>query len=191
MKKIYILLLLLCLLTLTSCEKHNFEIIEQIEVTCTTDGKIVKKCNECGEIKTEIITKKGHYFKNKQCEYCEVLAEFSLMETIVYKDILSMKEEQYYIFIYRDTCDVCSSMRNKILNYYYQGKTKMYALNRSDTEANQEMTAPDGTSVNVGLNASVYTDVKLCSTPVLLEITNGVVTKLIDMKTLIFNELEG
>ena len=81
-------------------------------------------------------------------------------------------------------------MTNKVVNYYYQGKVRMYALNRSNTVDNQDMTAPSGTTTNVGLNATVYTEVKLCSTPVLLEVTNGVVTKLIDMKNLIFNELE-
>ena len=191
MKKIYILLVLLCLVFLTSCNKHDYEIVEQIDATCTTDGYKTEVCKKCKDTVTSIISKTGHYFKNKQCDNCEVLASYDLMETIVYKDILSMPEGQYYIFIYRDNCEVCSSMRNQILNYYYQGKVKMYALNRSNTEANQEMTAPSGTTVNVGLGASVYTEVKLCSTPVLLEVTNGVITKLIDMKTLIFDELEG
>ena len=191
MKKIYILLVLLCLVVLTSCNRHDYEIVEQIDATCTTDGYKTEVCKKCKDTVTSIIFKTGHYFKNKQCDNCEVLASYDLMETIVYKDILSMPEEQYYIFIYRDNCEVCSSMRNQILNYYYQGKVKMYALNRSNTEANQEMTAPSGTTVNVGLGASVYTEVKLCSTPVLLEVTNGVITKLIDMKTLIFDELEG
>lgn len=191
MKKIYILLILLSLFVLTGCNKHNFVVTEYKEATCTVDGIEVKTCTDCNETVTTILKATGHYFKNKQCEYCDVLASYDLIETIVYKDILSQEEDKYYIFIYRDNCEVCKSMTNKVVNYYYQGSVPMYALNRSDTEANQEMTAEPGTTKNVGLNASVYTEVKLCSAPVLLEVTNGVVTKLIDMKTLIFEELEG
>ena len=190
MKKIYILLGLFCLFILAGCNKHHFKVIEYIEPTCTLDGKEVKECTKCKEQVTTILEAKGHYFKNKQCDNCDTLASYELIETIIYKDILSQKEDKYYIFIYRDNCEVCKSMTNKVVNYYYQGNVRMYALNRSNTVDNQDMTAPSGTTTNVGLNATVYTEVKLCSTPVLLEVTNGVVTKLIDMKTLIFNELE-
>ena len=184
------MLIFLCLFVLSGCNKHHFEVIEYVEATCTLDGKEIKESSICKEQLTTFIEAKGHYFKNKQCENCDTLASYELIETIIYKDILSQKEDKYYIFIYRDNCEVCKSMTNKIVNYYYQGKIPMYALNRSDIESNQEMTAPSGTTSNVGLNATVYTEVKLCSTPVLLEVTYGVVTKLIDMKTLIFNELE-
>ena len=40
---------------------------------------------------------KINYFKNKQCENCDTLASYELIETIIYKDILSQKEDKYYI----------------------------------------------------------------------------------------------
>ena len=66
MKKIYILLVLLCLVVLTSCNRHDYEIVEQIDATCTTDGYKTEVCKKCKDTVTSIISKTGHYFKNKQ-----------------------------------------------------------------------------------------------------------------------------
>ena len=58
MKKIYILLIFLCLFVLSGCNKHHFEVIEYVEATCTLDGKEIKEFGSkvdaaCGQLRAK------------------------------------------------------------------------------------------------------------------------------------------
>ncbi len=64
-KYLLIILLLITIFNLNACTcKHEFEIIEVVERTCTQDGYTLQKCLNCSEeIKTNILTK-GHNFSD-------------------------------------------------------------------------------------------------------------------------------
>lgn len=41
----------------------NYELVETVEATCTTDGKKTYKCSGCGKTKSEVIKATGHNYK--------------------------------------------------------------------------------------------------------------------------------
>lgn len=128
---------------------------------------------------------------------CKKIESYSDMKTVTYEKILTRSKVSptgsYYIIIHRNNCAVCQAVMPYAVEYANLVKRNskldpIYSLNRSDKKNNGGITAQAGTQVNTGLGATDYNDIKLCSTPVLIKVTDGKVVKLIDKKTQIIEE---
>ena len=132
---------------------------------------------------------------------CNKIESYSDMKTLTYEQILSRskfsKSGSYYIIIHKTDCAVCQAVMPYAVEYanLVKGNGKLdpiYSLNRSDKKNNGDITQSDpNIRVNLGLGATDYRDVKLCTTPVLIKVTNGKVVQLIDKKTPIIAELNS
>lgn len=129
---------------------------------------------------------------------CKKIESYSDMKILTYEKILTRSKVSptgsYYVIIHKTDCAVCQAVMPYAVEYanLASGNGKLdpiYSLNRSDKKANGGITAESGTKENVGLGATDYNDIKLCSTPVLIKVTDGKVVKLIDKKTPIIEEL--
>lgn len=131
---------------------------------------------------------------------CKKIESYSDMKILTYEKILTRSKfsptGSYYVIIHKTDCAVCQAVMPYAVEYanLASGNSKLdpiYSLNRSDKKNNDGITAEPGTQVNSGLGATDYNDIKLCSTPVLIKVTNGKVVKLIDKKTPIIAELNS
>lgn len=128
---------------------------------------------------------------------CGKIESYSDMKELTYEKILTRSDYSsngsYYVIIHRENCAVCQAVMPYATEYATLAKkdrslSPIYSLNRSDKKNNAGITAESGTKVNKGLGTDDYTEIKLCSTPVLIKVTNGRVVKLIDKKTQIIEE---
>lgn len=131
---------------------------------------------------------------------CKKIEAYSDMKILTYEKILTRSKFSptgtYYVIIHKTDCAVCQAVMPYAVEYANLASKNskldpIYSLNRSDKKNNGGITAESGTQVNTGLGATNYEDIKLCSTPVLLKVTNGKVVKLIDKKTPIIAELNN
>ena len=69
-KALPLFILLVVLVTLTSCHNHKFgEWSVTQKATCTEDGARIRYC-DCGETQTDVILASGHQYENNVCIYC-------------------------------------------------------------------------------------------------------------------------
>lgn len=131
---------------------------------------------------------------------CKEIESYSDMKILTYEKILTRSKFSptgtYYVIIHKTDCAVCQAVMPYAVEYANlaskNGKLDpIYSLNRSDKKNNGGITAEPGTKTNSGLGATDYNDIKLCSTPVLIKVTDGKVVKLIDKKTPIIAELNS
>ena len=116
------------------------------------------------------------------------------MKRITYSEILKQKgdkEGKYFVVIYSTTCDFCKELEptiveyqnfvldNKFINYKYP---PVYVLNLNATKENEGIKVSSDSEYKNFTNTSNYEDIKFSTAPAMLEITNGVVTKLISSK---------
>ncbi len=100
-KIIAILLIVLCSISIVSCEKehvHKEVKISAIEATCTEEGKTEgKKCSSCGKIlvEQEAIPKIDHVYEGKSCKHCGT--ERSLTNEDIVKIKAKMKNAVNYL----------------------------------------------------------------------------------------------
>lgn len=130
---------------------------------------------------------------------CKKIETYDDMKTVKYEKILSQSNFSsggvYYVIVYRTGCAVCEGILPEVAKYANgvrknPGADPIYSLNKSDKKNNAGISAESGVKVNAGLGATNYKDIKLATSPVLLKIENGKVTKLIDTRTKILAELE-
>lgn len=123
------------------------------------------------------------------------IEEFSDLETIVYQSILS-QEGKYMVFIYGDNCNYCEKLKPTILEYANLAKKNkeyidIYGLNSSNTRVNKGLIATGGDeSYDNFVNTTNYKDVHISTTPVLIIVNNGKVTKFISSKTTYYPKTE-
>lgn len=132
---------------------------------------------------------------------CNKIESYSDMKILTYEKILSRSKfsptGSYYVIIHKTDCAVCQAVMPYATEYANLAKTNskldpIYSLNRSDKKNNGDITQTDpNIKENIGLGATKYEDIKLCSTPVLIKVTNGKVVQLIDKKTPIIAELNS
>ena len=46
------------------------------------------------------------------------IEEYEDMKHIYYQDILSQKEDEYYVYVYRYDCAVCERIKDDVIYYY-------------------------------------------------------------------------
>lgn len=121
--------------------------------------------------------------------------EFKDLETVVYQSILS-QSGKYMVFIYGDNCNYCEILKPTILEYAkYVNKNKdaikIYGLNSSNTRVNKGLIATGGDeSYDNFVNTTNYQDIHISTTPVLIIVNNGKVTKYISSKTTYYPKTE-
>lgn len=119
---------------------------------------------------------------------------YSDMKRITYSEILNQKgdkEGKYFVVIYSTTCAFCEELEpyvvdyqnyvldNKFINYKYP---PVYVLNLNATKENEGIKATTDKEYSNFTGTSNYEEIKFSTAPAMLEITNGVVTKLISSK---------
>ena len=123
------------------------------------------------------------------------IEEFNDLETVIYQSILA-QEGKYMVFIYGDNCHFCEMLKPKILEYArYSLKRKdaikIYGLNSSNTRVNKGLIATGGDdSYDNFVNTTNYQDIHISTTPVLIIVNNGKVTKFISSKTTYYPKTE-
>ena len=123
------------------------------------------------------------------------IEEFKDLETVVYQSILS-QEGKYMVFIYGDNCTYCEKLKPTILEYARfarknKNEMKIYGLNSSNTRVNKGLIATGGDeSYDNFVNTTNYQDIHISTTPVLIIVNNGKVTKFISSKTTYYPKTE-
>lgn len=123
------------------------------------------------------------------------IEEFKDLETVVYQSILA-QDGKYMVFIYGDNCTYCEKLKPTIIQYAkYSLKNKdsikIYGLNSSNTRVNKGLIATGGDeSYDSFVNTTNYQDIHISTTPVLIIVNNGKVTKFISSKTTYYPKTE-
>lgn len=104
------------------------------------------------------------------------------------------KNDRYYIVIYSNTCDFCKQLEPSVVEYYNYVKNKPFGSSCSSTSPIYVINL-DAKLENTGLlvnsdseyenfvGTSNYQDIHFSTAPALIEVSQGVVTKLISSKT--------
>ena len=110
--------------------------------------------------------------------------------------IFSVKEDVYYVFIYMNDCAVCERIKEDIYDYYKEAKKSskkpnLYVLNRSEKENYDALTksCSGDESYDYLIGVTKSSDIKVCSSPILLKIEYKKITKVFDTKSAILQEL--
>lgn len=123
------------------------------------------------------------------------IEEFKDIETIVYPSLLNEKGK-YLVFIYGNNCYYCDQLKPTIIKYANLAKDNkdylpLYALNSSNTRVNKGLIATGGDdSYDDFLNTTNYKDIHIATTPVLIVVNSGKVTKYISSKTTLYPKTE-
>lgn len=114
---------------------------------------------------------------------CGSAGDMSGIKNLVRQDIFNQKEEKYYVFFYRETCDGCEQTKPYILAYInalkeekYQSCRKIYGVNLSN-EKNYTMYVKNTTEGGQGTDDAFWVDgvtnweeLKIGSTPSIISI---------------------
>ena len=119
------------------------------------------------------------------------IEEYEDMKHIYYQDILSQKEDEYYVYVYRYDCAVCERIKDDVIYYYKNYKKhdlpRLYVLNKGDT-VNIKGINPDNT-VNFVWTYN-YFDIKTPTSPYLIRVRKGQVIAAYDARTQILERLK-
>lgn len=125
-KSLFIIVSLLFSLFLVSCNgecEHDYEVSAvNIEVTCLTDGEVVKKCTKCGDTVTETVVAVGHQIQEATCyevKHCTVCFEKFGTELTdhVYGEWYTHREATCEVSgSERRKCTLCGQIESKSIN---------------------------------------------------------------------------
>lgn len=125
------------------------------------------------------------------CSSCKV-EDYEDMKHIYYEDILSQKEDDYYVYVYRYNCAVCERIKEDVIYYYKNYKKhdlpRLYVLNKGDTEKNQGINAPEEGPIDF-IWTYDYSEIQTAYSPCLIRVRKGQVIAAYDMKTQILEKL--
>lgn len=136
----------------------------------------------------------GTSCKKKETPTDDSITKYSEIATINYKEVLS-KNGTYYVFIMGNTCTACEELEETLCQYATLAKKSpnsyypLYCLNSDDTENNGAIIVKgedgkDADDLYPNFQGTKnYEDIKISTTPGLLVVENGRVTKLISTKT--------
>lgn len=126
---------------------------------------------------------------------CHKKTGYERIKHVNYSEIFDVKDDEYYIFIYRPTCEICSLIEDEVCGYAKKAKVKrsmpkLYVLNKGDTEVNGAIHCKEEDYKDF-VGATRYTQIHTNTSPFLIKIKNGKVTATFDAKTLILEELNS
>lgn len=122
------------------------------------------------------------------CQKKVEIKTYSQMDQVIYPALLSQEEKSYLVFFYGNTCSACEELEPVLCEYASLAKNKkgylpLYCLNTSNNRVNEGVIATGGDeSYENFVGTSVYSHIKIATTPALILVENGRVTKLISTK---------
>ena len=107
---------------------------------------------------------------------------YDKLDHVYHNGIFAVQEREYYIYVYRPNCEVCSSLEELVYNYAKKAKRdndlpNLYVLNKGDTINNAGIYHGNGVG-NDFIGATTYQEIKTSTSPVLFKIKNGRVVSL-------------
>lgn len=120
------------------------------------------------------------------CKKNEVITNYSEMDRIIYKSVLS-NSNKYLVFIYGNTCSACEELEPLIAEYATLAKNNnkkyspLYVMNASSTRLNKGLVLEDS-EYDDFRGTTNYEDIHIATTPALLVIENHKVIKYISTK---------
>lgn len=122
---------------------------------------------------------------------CKV-EDYEDMKHIYHEEILTQKESEYYVYVYRYNCAVCERIKEDVIYYYNNYKKhdlpRLYVLNKGDTEKNQGINSEEEKEIDF-LWTRDYRDIQTAYSPCLIKVRDGQVVAAYDMKTQILEKL--
>lgn len=122
---------------------------------------------------------------------CKV-EDYEDMKHIYHEEILTQKETEYYVYVYRYNCAVCERIKEDVIYYYNNYKKhdlpRLYVLNKGDTEKNQGINSEVEKEIDF-LWTQDYRDIQTAYSPCLIKVRDGQVVAAYDMKTQILEKL--
>lgn len=110
---------------------------------------------------------------------CELI-KWGAFKQVYHEEILTQKEEQYYVLLYSETCPHCEDLLEVALQYKNSNpEIPLYVLNTSDKVHNEEIMAPDEYEYQSYIGTELYTDIRVAHVPALIMVENGKVNGLI------------
>lgn len=114
---------------------------------------------------------------------------------ILKKEMFTLDDDEYYIYIYSTTCTVCSQIEEEVVKYANKAISdssyiNLYFLNLGDKINNSGIKCAANEECNMDfLGADSYSKVKIEGPPCLIKIKGGKVVSIFDGKTKIKNQL--
>ena len=115
------------------------------------------------------------------------------LEHVYHLDIFDIEENEYYIYVYRPQCEVCSSLEETVCKYAKKAKRdkdmpNLYVLNKGDGVNNHGIYCSAEDYVDF-IGATTSSQVKTSSSPFLFKVQDGQVVLTIDDGNVMREEL--
>lgn len=104
----------------------------------------------------------------------ETIVKYSDLDHIRYEEIFDQNHDEYIVYYYSPFCGTCTQIKPDILRYAEKGNLPFYVINK-EVDNNEDMVSP----VENAIGTTIYSELKVTSTPTVLLIKDGVVTELI------------
>ena len=151
--KLFLYSIVFLLIFLSGCEmgKHEHKWIEdsRVDPTCTVNGKIIYKCEECGEVKEEKVDALGHHYVEEvtdatclkdgktvmKCDRCGDIASEEVLPALGHKEIVETTEatctEAGKIVT---KCEVCGKIISTQINGYAKGHSYVIKIDQKSVD---------------------------------------------------------
>lgn len=122
------------------------------------------------------------------CQKKVEIKTYSQMDQVIYPALLSQEEKSYLVFFYGNTCSACEELEPLLCEYASLAKNKkgympLYCLNTSNNRVNEGIIATEGDdSYENFVGTNIYNQIKIATTPALIVVEQGRVTKVISTK---------
>ena len=115
------------------------------------------------------------------------------LEHVYHPDIFNIDEEEYYIYVYRPQCEICSNLEETVVKYAKKANRSkklpnLYVLNKGDGVYNHGIYCGADEYVDF-VGATTSSEVRTSSSPFLFKIKNGKVVLTIDDGNVMKEEL--
>ena len=106
------------------------------------------------------------------------------LEHVTHSEIFNIQETEYYIYVYRPNCEVCSNLEETVYKYAKKAKRSddlpnLYVLNKGDGVNNAGIYCSQEDYKDF-VGATTPSEVKTSTSPYLFKIKNGQVVLTID-----------
>lgn len=115
------------------------------------------------------------------------------LEHVYHSDIFNIDEEEYYIYVYRPQCEICSNLEETVVKYAKKANRNkklpdLYVLNKGDGVYNYGIYCSAEEYVDF-VGATTSKEVRTSSSPFLFKVKNGKVVLTIDDGNIMKEEL--
>ena len=115
------------------------------------------------------------------------------LKHIYHPDIFDIEDDEYYVYVYRPQCEICSSLEETVVKYAKKAKRSselpnLYVLNKGDGVYNHGIYCSAEEYVDF-VGATTSNEVRTSSSPFLFKVKNGKVVLTIDDGNVMREEL--